>query len=205
MKLLRILLLTLVLIGCGSDPKGYLPQVSELRAIGKLDLVEYQTEEVFMISANEVRLADIHSIEEVNDYLASLLRAGDRIGIYSFTIYSVAYIDLTLFSPEEDADYDKHNKHVTITLPPVQIEPMGRSGDLKKLHERVTGLQRSITPEERRQIQNKAVAYAKGRLAPDTEQYSELISLAEAKGTAYFTGLLKARGCKEVTVKFKTK
>lgn len=203
MKCIRLLFLFLCFFtACSSPTDDVLLEVDHLQSIGHLELIEYQTEELFMISSKDQKLRDIRSIEEANDFLTSILRAGDRIGIYSFVNYSIGFIDLSHFSPDKGAAYDGDTKHLTLTLPPVQIEPIGRSGTLRKLHERVTGLQREITPEERRKIQNQAVAHAQQRLAPGTTQYKELVRMAETKASVYLTSLFKSRGCATVTIKF---
>lgn len=176
---------------------------SELHEVGKLELVEYRTEEIFIISPKEQSLKSVKTLEELSNYLSDLLTIGDRVGVYSFENYSVAYIDLTQIS-DEDIDFDPSTKSIQLTLPPIQVEPIGRSGNIRKLHERVSGLQEGITSEERRQMQNEASALAIKALAPGTAKYRDLVAQAEQKARAFFTGMLHARGCEEVTITFKS-
>lgn len=193
----------LSLVACSKEAQTDAPIASVLHEVGKLELVEYRTEEIFIISPKDQSLKPIMTLEEMSNYISDLLTIGDRVGVYSFENYSVAYIDLTLLNPQE-IHFDTSKKSIAITLPAIQIEPIGRSGNIRKLHERVSGLQKSITSEERKEMQDQASALAIKALAPGTSKYKELVMLAEKKARTYFTGMLHARGYKEVIIAFKS-
>ena len=176
-------------------------QPNELREVGKLELVEYRSEEIFVISSDQKSLESIRSFEEAANYLSSLFEIGDRIGIYSFDFYTIAYINLYNLQ-DSDLQYDQENKSIQLTLPPIEVEPIGRGGTLKLLHERVNGNKKSITSEERQNMQRQAVALAKQNLRPGTPKYQELVTKAQSKAQAYFTSILRARGYEEIEIRF---
>lgn len=202
-KTLSYLFMLLLMAACTKEEEMGAPVASELHEVGKLELVEYRTEEIFIISPKEQSLKSIMTLEELSNYLSDLLTIGDRVGVYSFENYSIAYIDLTQLR-DDDIHFDSSTKSIQLTLPAIQIEPIGRSGNIRKLHERVSGLQGSIKSEERRQMQNEASQLAIKALAPGTPKHKELVEQAEQKARAFFTGMLHARGCKEVTITFKS-
>lgn len=191
----------LLLVSC-SQEKAKTIEIQELREVGKLELVEYRTEEVFVISGSGQTFATIRTLEEAGDYFVDLLRVGSRVGVYVFDNYSVAYIDLNDLSVE-DVEFDQATGYVRLTLPSVQIEPIGRSGKLRVLHERVTGTKPMITNKERREMQNKASDLAKRRVAKGTAKHLELVQKAEVKAAAYFRGMLQARGYQNVTIEIR--
>lgn len=193
----------ILITGCKQSPATHSLKASELHEVGKLELIEYRTEEIFVISPEGKSLKSIQTLAELDSYVTHFFGAGDRVGIYSFDNYSIAYIDLTQLS-DKDIQYHSSTRSVHLTLPPIQIEPIGRSGEIRKLHERVTGLHRSITSEERRDMQNQASAQAIQALSPGTAIRKQLVEQAERKARAYFTGLLHARGYEEVIVTFRS-
>lgn len=204
MKRMLIYLCALLLVSsCDEEKQLSTHLTEELHEVGKLELIEYRTEEIFIISPKEQSLKPVMSLDEIANYLDSKLTVGDRIGVYSFENFSVAYIDLSQLR-DEDITFDASNKSIRLVLPSVQVEPIGRSGSIRKLHERITGMQGSISSEERRLMQNQASKLAIEALAPGTPKHKDLVSKAEQKACAYFTGMLHARGCKEVTIIFKS-
>lgn len=190
--------LVLLLVAC-QRVEGKPIEVEELRDVGKLELLEYRTEEIFVISGSGQTFATIRTLEEAGDYFVDLLRVGSRVGVYAFDNYSVAYMDLYDLKGE-DIEVDQKAGRVRLTLPQVVIEPIGRSGTLRVLHERVTGTKPMITNKERRDMQNKASILAKQRVAEGTAKHQELLRKAEAKAEAYFRGMLQARGYEEVVI-----
>ena len=197
---LQILLLLTLLLSCKPEEGRKVIQPNELREVGKLELVEYRSEEIFVISSDQKSLESIRSLEEAADYLSSLFEIGDRIGIYSFDFYTIAYINL--YNLQDSDQYDQENKSIQLTLPPIEVEPIGRGGTLKLLHERVNGNKKSITSEERQNMQRQAVALAKQNIRPGTPKYQELVTKAQSKAQAYFTSILRARGYEEIEIRF---
>lgn len=198
---IQIVLLLTLLISCKSEEQHKFIQPKELQEVGKLELIEYRTEEIFVISSDQKSLESIQSLEDVGNYLSSLFEIGDRIGIYSFDFYSIAYINLYNLQ-DSDLQYDQESKSIQLTLPPIEIEPIGRGGTLKLLHERVNGNKKSITSEERQNMQRQAVSLAKQNLLPGTPKYQELLRKAQSKAQAYFTSILKSRGYEEIQIRF---
>ena len=198
---IQIALLLALLISCTSEEQHKFVQPKELQEVGKLELIEYRTEEIFVISSDQKRLKSIQSLEDVGNYLSSLFEIGDRIGIYSFDFYSIAYINLYDLH-DSDLQYDQESKSIQLTLPEIEIEPIGRGGTLKLLHERVNGNKKSITSEERQNMQRQAVSLAKQNLLPGTPKYQELVSKAQSKAQAYFTSILRSRGYEEIHIRF---
>lgn len=198
---LQILLLLTLLLSCKPEEGRKVIQPNELREVGKLELIEYRSEEIFVISSDQKSLESIRSLEEVADYLNSLFEIGDRIGIYSFDFYTIAYINLYNLQ-DSDLQYDQENKSIQLTLPPIEVEPIGRGGTLKLLHERVNGNKKSITSEERQNMQRQAVAHAKQNIRPGTPKYQELVTKAQSKAQAYFSSILRSRGYEEIEIRF---
>lgn len=198
---LQILLLLTLLLSCKPEEGRKAIQPNELREVGKLELVEYRSEEIFVISSDQMSLESIRSFEEAADYLSSLFEIGDRIGIYSFDFYTIAYINLYNLQ-DSDLQYDQENKSIQLTLPPIEVEPIGRGGTLKLLHERVNGNKKSITSEERQNMQRQAVAHAKQNIRPGTPKYQELVTKAQSKAQAYFSSILRSRGYEEIEIRF---
>ena len=204
-KFLPVILLVALLpllTGCnlfGDD--GTKEVVNQIQEVGKLELIEQRSEEIILISGSGETPETIGSISEAMTYLDDLFRIGDRVGVYSFGHYSIAYLDLTQLTID-DVKLSR-DKTVHLTLPAIKVEPIGRSGDIKLLHERVTGTKKKITNEERSKIQAKATEQAIARLKPGTPNYTDLVNRAQDQATAYFKGMLRTRGYENVIVEFK--
>lgn len=194
------LLVVLLLSACREkvSPEKHEGQILDsIREVGKLDLVEVSTEEIFVISGSGHTLYSVRTLEEVSEYLADLLRVGSRKGVYSFTNYSVAYMNLSELTVE---DVTFEGGTAKLVLPRVQVEPIGRSGTLRKLHERVSGNKSPISNKERTEMQNRASALAKKRLVPGSSAYESVVREAEEKAISFFTGFLHSRGYERVEV-----
>lgn len=170
-----------------------------IRETGKLELIETEEEDTFVIRGKEWK--DIDSIEEGLRHLSELLKPGERIGVYSFRSYAVAYIDLTLFR-DEDLTLSEDEKTATLTLPAVQVESIGRSTTINVLHERVSGSQTQITPEEKKALQDHASALFLSDLKPGAPLHDEMKRKGEEKAVAFFRGLLRANGFDRVQIAF---
>lgn len=170
-----------------------------IRETGKLELIETEEEDTFVIRGKEWK--DIDSIEEGLRHLSELLKPGERIGVYSFRSYAVAYIDLTLFR-DEDLTLSEDEKTATLTLPAVQVESIGRSTTINALHERVSGSQTQITPEEKKALQDHASALFLSDLKPGAPLHDEMKRKGEEKAAAFFRGLLRANGFDRVQIAF---
>ncbi len=201
--LLYSLFLAPLILSCGSSSRETEEGIlSHLHEVAKLELIEQRSEEVIMISGSGESLNTISSLEDAMTYLDDLLRVGQRVGVYSFGHYAVAYIDLSQLSIE-DISLSSKGKKVTLTLPSVQVEPIGRSGEIKLLHERVTGTRRPITSEERSQVQAKATEQARERIKPGSPNHTALVQQAKEQAIAYFTGLFRSKGYEEISIHFR--
>lgn len=197
-------LLCWLLLGCSQEQvPGGEDLLRDLNEVQKLDLLEVRTEETIIVSGSPYTLASIRSLDDAAHYVEELLRAGDRVGVYSFASYVGAYIDLRGLGPE-DVRVDERQKSVALTLPPVQVEPLGRETTLTKLHERVTGTRKGISNEERTQLQNRASELLRKKVRPGEPLHTELVLRAQDKARAYYTGVLHARGYESVSVSFDT-
>ena len=191
------LLFLLSLFGCSDSPKHNLP--GEIRKVAKLELAETEVERTFVIRGKEWK--DIGSIQEGLRNIGELLKPGERIGVYSFRNFAVAYIDLTQFR-DEDIKVSEKERTVTLTLPAVRVESIGRSTTINVLHERVSGSKEPIKPEEKKALQDKASAEFLESIRPGEPLYEELADKAEKKAEAFFSGLLNASGYILVKVTF---
>ena len=190
--------LLLLLTGCGGSPEGRLNEA--IRKTSKLELAETEAEQTFVIRGKEWK--DVKSIGEGLSHLSELLKPGERIGVYSFRSYAVAYIDLSAVRDEEIV-YDDKDKRVKLILAAVQVESIGRSTTLNVLHERVSGSQEPITPEEKKALQDRASKLFLESLQPGAPLYEELAERAEKKAKAFFDGMARANGYTGAEVTFK--
>lgn len=170
-----------------------------IRETGKLELLEVEEEETFVIRGKEWE--DIKTLEEGLNHIAELLKPGDRIGVYSFRSYAIAYIDLSDFR-DEDLIRQGDSPSVSLRLPAIQIESIGRSTTVNVLHERVSGSKGKITPKEKKILQDKASMHFRKSVAPGGALHGEMVRKAQAKATAFFRGLLAQGGLRLEKVTF---
>ena len=190
--------LLLLLSACAGGHQGRLNEA--IRATSKLELAETEAEQTFVIRGKEWE--DVKSIGEGLSHLSELIKPGERIGVYSFRSYAVAYIDLSRVR-DEDVVYDDKGKRISLILPAVQVESIGRSTTLNVLHERVSGSQEPITPEEKKALQDRASKLFLESLKPGMPLYEELVKRAEEKAEAFFDGMARANGYTGADVTFK--
>ena len=195
---LILLLFGLMTGGCASRAEERLTQ--SIRNVARLELAEAETEQTFLIRGKEWK--DIKSIEEGIAGLGELLTPGERIGVYSFRSYAVAYIDLHELRDDE-IRFERKTGRVRLTLPAVSVESIGRSSTLNVLHERVSGSKNPITPEEKRALQNRASSRFLAQLKPGEPLYEDLIRRAESKAAAFFDGLARTGGYAGADITFK--
>ena len=84
----------------------------------------------------------------------------------------------------------------------MEVKLAGRSPTLEVLHERVTGTKRPITSEERKKLQDEASRRTTARLHSGSATNDLLCRRGERQATAYFSGLLHARGYEMVHIAF---
>ncbi|MDE6023023.1 MAG: DUF4230 domain-containing protein, partial [Muribaculaceae bacterium] len=118
---------------------------------------------------------------------------GKRIAVYSYDTHLKAYIDLSMFEPD-DLSFDDENKTVRITLPPVKIEIAGRDMELRKEYENIGIFRTEIDPRERAKMKEMANSSLKKELDSNPEYKQKLIDTAKRKARKYFETLLKDSG-----------
>ena len=173
------------------DGGGQEEWIETVRETGKLELAEAEEEQTFVIRDKE--WADIKTLEEGLTHLSELLKPGDRIGVYSFRSYAIAYVDLSLLR-DDDIRLDRERRLLRITLPAIVVESPGRSATLNVLHERVSGSKARITPAEKKALQDRASALFLEQLKPGTPLYEDLEERAKEKASAFFGALARANG-----------
>lgn len=127
---------------------------------------------------------------------------GDRVAVYSYNTYLQAYINLADLKPD-DLVFDDKNHTVTLTLPPVRTELVGRDMQMRKIYENISPLRSQITSEERAQIKEKANRSLISEVANNPEFRRQVTEAAQSKARAYFEYLLEQDGYTP-TVLFKT-
>ena len=85
---------------------------------------------------------------------------------------------------------------MTIALPPVETEYMGRDVTIREDHYRVTGLRSDIDQDERARIKEAMNASLKAEVEANPEFRQKLEQQARAKARAYFTSIAAADGYK---------
>lgn len=97
-----VLLLTLLLPSCGTDPVAEEPTkvVGAIRSVAYLELAEMELTETFVIRGSGNTLESIRTVDEAAKYIDNLLRPGDRVGVYSYTHTAIAYLDLSALGDE---------------------------------------------------------------------------------------------------------
>lgn len=191
----------LVLLSCSAHEPVELT-LDEVREVGYLELATVTTEEVVVIKGNSVDLWGIRSLEEIADKLSTLLRVGDRVGVYSFDREVSAYLDLDKLA-QEDLRIDPRSHSVSIVLPAVEVRQKGRLPELRVLHERVTGTRESITPSERRAICEKACDLSASHFAPGAKGYERLVGKAKEKGREFFKQMFAQQGYTDIQITYR--
>lgn len=127
---------------------------------------------------------------------------GDRVAVYSYNTYLQAYINLADLKPD-DLVFDDKNHTVTLTLPPVRTELVGRDMQMRKIYENISPLRSQITSEERAQIKEKANRSLISEVVNNPEFRRQVTEAAQSKARAYFEYLLEQDGYTP-TILFKT-
>lgn len=118
---------------------------------------------------------------------------GKRIAVYSYDSYMQAYMDLSELG-SDDILFDDDNHVVTITLPPVRTEIVGRDMTMRREYENIGLLRSDIDSKERAEIKERANNSFKKEVAENPRFKKELTEAAERKARLYFSELLNSRG-----------
>lgn len=132
------------------------------------------------------------------------IKIGDRVGVYGLQCTYTAFIDLSKMSPD-DIKIEKINgiKHVSITLPPVQVKALGNDFQTKIYHERHSGLRSGITESERTIMRKQASDQLNTELGKERSQDLDALKKAgEDKAVDFFSTMLQNLGYSpKITIK----
>lgn len=205
MKHLHIFYITLLAaIACGLGSCNDYEQreklyYSEIKSVNKLVLAQMTISK--MATIDDLKLEDAVGAKQTAAALIDAIKFGNRKAAYSYDTYLRAYIDLSGLTPD-DIKVDDSNQTVTLTLPPVKTEYLGRDMEIREDHYRVTGLRSAIDARERAEIKEQMNSVLKEEVERKPMFRDKLTNEAKAKAQTYFSSLLGKDGY-TVTVKFK--
>ena len=179
------------LAACKEQPDPEIELASRLRDVSRLELAQMTVGKVGMISDHKYE--DAKTLEEKTRAMLDAMKIGNRVGVYSYDTYMVAYIDLSRLSAD-DISIDKKNNVVHLTLPPVEVMIDGREPQLHEEHYRVTGLRSSIKPDERAALKSQMAAEVRKELDANEESRKILVDEAQRKAKAWFSEILRTWG-----------
>lgn len=206
MKFLHTIYITLLaaaaacnLSSCSGDERRERLYYSEIKSVNKLVLARMTVSK--MATIDDLKLEDAVGPKQTAAALIDAIKLGDRKAAYSYDTYLRAYIDLSGLSPD-DIRVDESDKSITLTLPSVTTEYLGRDMEIREDHYRVTGLRSAIDADERARLKEQMNSVLKEEVERKPMFRDKLISEAKAKARSYFSSLLGKDGY-TVTVKFK--
>lgn len=120
-------------------------------------------------------------------------KIGKRVAVYSFDIYLRASMDLEKIRPENIA-VDEGSKEVSLTLPPIEVEIIGRSPEMRCEYENVGIFRSHPGSKERADLKEKANADFIREFKGNPEYKRQLTETAERKARLYFESLGEAAG-----------
>lgn len=198
MKHLSILPIFITLLGLlaascteKTDHDHEAEMASRLRDVSRLELAQMTIGKVGMISDHKYENAK--TLEDKTRAVLNSMKIGNRIGVYSYDTYLIAYIDLAELTTE-DITFDEKTNVAHVNLPPVRVITDGREPELHEVHYRVTGLRSSIKPEERANLKAQMAAEVKKEVAGYEGSKEILRDEARKKATAWFKGIIESWG-----------
>lgn len=197
--LLPILAGAVVMVACHhADDRARL-YYSEVASVNKLVLAQMSVSK--MATIDDISLSDADGMRQTAAALLDAVKIGDRKAAYSYDTYLRAYVDLSSLTPD-DVRVDDADRTVTITLPGVKTEYLGRDMEIREDHYRVTGLRSEIDARERAAIKEQMNAVLKREVEEKPLFRDKLVGEAKGKAQTYFQSLLGGDGY-AVTVKFR--
>ena len=198
--LFNLLALVFLLGACGKEEapekRNYF---AEAKSVNKLGLARMSISK--MATIDDLRLEDARGMRQTAAAVIDMLKIGDRKGAYSYNTYLRAYVDLSALRPE-DVVVDEAAGRITVTLPPVQTEFLGRDVGMQEDHYRVSGLRSAIDSRERSEIKEQLNTLLKGEVEKNPAFRQRLESDGRNKARLYFESLLGGDGY-DVVVLFK--
>lgn len=173
--------------------------LSEVKSVNKLVLAQMAVSK--MATIDDIDLSKAEGLKQTTAGLLDAIKFGNRKAAYSYNTYLRASIDLSTMT-EGDIKVNESAKTITVTLPPVQTEFIGRDMEIREDHYRVTGLRSQINAKERAELKEQMNAMLKHEVEVKTEFHNKLEATARAKCESYFRTLLGHEGY-NVIVKFK--
>ena len=193
-----ILAVSLALGSCSK--KDERPDVyTTVTAVNKLVLAQMSISKMSVTA--DLPMGSAKGLKQTTAALIDKLKIGDRKAAYSFDTYLQAYVDLSLLRPE-DVVVDPRTFTVTITLPPIFTEFVGRDAEIREDHYRVTGMRSQVSAQERAEIKARMSEILREEVETNPRFSEAIMSVARQKGVEYFRSLLSAEGYK-VNVKFR--
>ncbi|MBD5356938.1 MAG: DUF4230 domain-containing protein [Bacteroides sp.] len=193
-KHLLILFTTLLLTLFSSCKEKADPETEiarRLRDVSRLELAQMTIGKVGMISDHKYE--DAKSLEDKTKAMLNAMKIGNRIGVYSYDTYLIAYIDLSELSAD-DIEFDPNTNVAHVNLPSVKIITDGREPELHEVHYRVTGFRSSIKPEERAKLKAQMAAEVKKEVAGYEGSKELLRDEARKKAVSWFNGIIESWG-----------
>ncbi|MDE6418014.1 MAG: DUF4230 domain-containing protein [Duncaniella sp.] len=191
-------LLLLALVSCNGhdEERNY---YAEVRSVDKLVLAQMAVTK--MATIDDLKLEEADGVRQAAMAVVDALKIGNRRAAYSYSTYLRAYIDLSALTPE-DVSVDERKRTITLTLPAVQTEYLGRDIAMREEHYRVTGLRSAIDAGERAAIKEKMNTALRREVEEKPFFRDRLVAEARAKASAYFGAILGGDGY-TVNVEFK--
>lgn len=184
---------------CSGDEQRERLYYSEIKSVNKLVLAQMTVSK--MATIDDLKLEDAVGPKQTAAALIDAMKLGDRKAAYSYDTYLRAYIDLSDLNPH-DIRIDESRKTITLTLPSVTTEYLGRDMEIREDHYRVTGLRSAIDADERARLKERMNTVLKEEVERKPMFRNKLVSEAKTKARTYFSSLLGKDGY-TVTVKFK--
>ncbi|MEZ3559086.1 MAG: DUF4230 domain-containing protein [Duncaniella sp.] len=200
--LIPALLLSLPAAGlwsCAEEEQRDNVLFSEVKSVDKLILARMTVSK--MATIDDIPLSEAEGLKQTSAALLDALKLGKRKAAYSYDTYLRAYIDLSNLTPD-DVKVDESTKTITLSLPPVTTEYLGRNMEIREDHYRVTGLRSEIDVDERAALKEQMNTVLKNEVKNKPMFRNKLVTEAKAKAEAYFSSMLGKDGYK-VIINFK--
>ena len=200
--LIPALLLSLPAAGlwsCAEEEQRDNVLFSEVKSVDKLILALMTVCKMAII--DDIPLSEAEGLKQTSAALLDALKLGKRKAAYSYDTYLRAYIDLSNLTPD-DVKVDESTKTITLSLPPVTTEYLGRNMEIREDHYRVTGLRSEIDVDERAALKEQMNTVLKNEVKNKPMFRNKLVTEAKAKAEAYFSSMLGKDGYK-VIINFK--
>ena len=196
--LIPALLLSLPAAGlwsCAGEEQRDNVLFSEVKSVDKLILARMTVSK--MATIDDIPLSEAEGLKQTSAALLDALKLGKRKAAYSYDTYLRAYIDLSSLTPD-DVKVDESTKTVTLSLPPVMTEYLGRDMEIREDHYRVTGLRSEIDAAERAALKEQMNTVLKNEVKNKPMFRDKLVTEAKAKARTYFSSLLDKDGYKVI-------